>query len=105
LAGASAARARWILCAPCCYGRAVSGWREAEMEADARGFHRDAEVRAQHARAYIDSERLRSLERAAYDAKLIAFTAPTVSPHHLAIQARRGGAAAQSARPRAAASA
>jgi Methyltransferase domain len=91
LADASAAAARWILCAPCCYGRAVSGWREAEVEAVARGLHRDAEVRAPYARAYIDSARLHSLERAGYEAKLIAFTTPTVSPHHLVIQARRGG--------------
>jgi hypothetical protein len=97
LAEASRARARWILCAPCCYGGAVSGWRDAEVEAEARGLHRDAEVRAHYARACIDSARLRSLESAGYEAKLVAFTAPTVTPHHLAIYARRGGYAKRSA--------
>lgn len=86
-------RARHIVCAPCCYGGAVAGWDEARREAEVLGLHADAEVRGRYARARIDSARLLGLERAGYEAALVSFTAPTVSPHHLALVARRGGRA------------
>jgi hypothetical protein len=93
VAGALAAEARWLLCVPCCYGAAVEGWADAEKRADALGLAADAEVRARHAAALIDSARLRRLRDAGYDAKLVAFTAPTVTPHNLVFRARRGGRA------------
>lgn len=92
IAAATAARARWLLCAPCCYGGGVAGWPEAMREADARGL-RDAHVRARLAAALIDGARLERLAAAGYEAALASFAAPTVTPHHLAIRARRGGVA------------
>ena len=91
LAEAVASEARWILCAPCCYGAAVSGWAEADAHADQIGLARDAQVRGRHAAALIDSARLGRLRRAAYEAQLVPFTSPTVTPHHLLFHARRGG--------------
>ena len=94
LAEASASGARWILCAPCCYGATVPGWEEARKDADARGLDEGAAVRGRYAAALVDSARLHRLRAAGYDAQLVSFTAPTVTPHHLAFKARRGGAVA-----------
>ncbi len=86
-----AARARWILCAPCCYGVAVPGWAAAIEEARRLGLPDDAITHVRFAIARIDGHRLASLGNAGYEASLRAFTAPTVTPHHLVIRARKGG--------------
>lgn len=88
---AVAAQARFILCAPCCYGAAVEGWAEAQIEADRIGLPSDAAVRGRYASALIDGARLKHLNEAGYEAKLIPFTSPQVTPHHLVFHARRGG--------------
>jgi hypothetical protein len=84
--------ARWILCAPCCYGEAVAGWSKAQEEAARLGLPKDAAVRSRFAASVIDGTRLLRIRAAGYEATLVPFTTPTVTPHHLAFRARRGGA-------------
>ncbi len=91
LAAAVTAGARFILCAPCCYGAAIPGWDEAIAKGQELGLPRDAAVRGRFAAAIVDGARLLRLRAAGYDAQLISFTAPTVTPHHLLFVARRGG--------------
>jgi len=91
LAAATSAHARWILCAPCCYGAAVPGWHEAHAKADALALPHDAQVRGRFCASLIDGGRLDRLHAEGYEAQLVAFTAPSVTPHHLAFRARRGG--------------
>jgi hypothetical protein len=93
LAASIDAGARWIVCAPCCYGDAVPGWREADATADRLGLPDDAQVRGRFAASLIDGARLRQLHDAGYEAQLVPFAAPTVTPHHLAFRARRGARA------------
>jgi hypothetical protein len=93
LAAAIAAEARWILCAPCCYGAAVEGWTAAQATADRLGLGRAAHVRGRFAAALIDDARLARLAAAGYESQLVPFAAPTVTPHHLVLRARRGGRA------------
>ena len=88
LDGATRARARWIVCAPCCYGEAIPGYAEALAEGARYG---DAMLAARHAALCVDAQRLARLRAAGYEASLRAFTAPTVTPHHVAFVARRGG--------------
>lgn len=89
---AIAAQARWILSAPCCYGAAIPGWAAAMAEAAALGLPDDAVTRARFAALRIDAQRLNLLRAAGYEASLRAFAPPTVTPHHLVVYARRGGA-------------
>lgn len=93
LDGAMAARARWILCAPCCYGERIAGYAEAVLESEWLGLPADAILRGRYASLRVDGARLDRLRGAGYEASLRAFTAPTVSPHHLVFRARRGGGA------------
>ena len=88
LDGATKAGARWIVCAPCCYGVQIPGYAAALDEAARYG---DAVLAARHAALAVDAARLGRLRAAGYEAGLRAFTAPTVSPHNVAFVARRGG--------------
>ena len=88
LDGAVSARARWIVCAPCCYGAAIPGYATALAEGARYG---DAMLAGRHAALEVDASRLDRLRSAGYEANLRAFTAPTVTPHHMAFVARRGG--------------
>ena len=88
------AHARWILCAPCCYGDKIATWADAVAEAGRIGFPEDAILRVRFASARVDAGRLCALRSAGYEASLRAFTAPTVTPHHVLFHARRGGGAA-----------
>jgi hypothetical protein len=91
LGAAIATDARWILCAPCCYGVAIDGWRDAIDEGGSLSLPDDAVVRGRYAQARVEGSRLRRLHAAGYEAQLVPFTAPTVSPHHHVFRARRGG--------------
>ena len=93
LDGAVRARARWILCAPCCYGEQIPGYPEALREAERLGLGADATLRGRFASVRVDGARLDRLRAAGYDAGLRAFTAPTTTPHHVVFRARRGGVA------------
>ncbi|MEO6952911.1 MAG: methyltransferase [Polyangia bacterium] len=88
LDGATQARARWIVCAPCCYGVQIPGYAAALSDAERYG---DATLAARHAALSVDARRLDRLRAAGYEASLRSFTAPTVTPHHVAFVARRGG--------------
>jgi len=88
LEGAARAKARWIVCAPCCYGVAIPGFDDALREADALGLE-DCHGHSLGRVAHV--ARLERLRASGYEASLRAFTAPTVTPHHLAFVARRGG--------------
>ncbi len=91
LDGAVAARARWILVAPCCYGRGVPFAARAEAIAGARAVPRHAEVRRRFVAALVDGERVLRLEAAGYETVVVPFVAPTVTAHHLVFRARRVG--------------
>jgi hypothetical protein len=91
IADAIDADARWLLCAPCCYGAAIDGWQAAVAKADELRVPDDAGVRGRFVSSLVDAARLRRLAAAGYEAQLVSFTAPTVTPHHLAFRARRGG--------------
>ena len=88
LDGAAKAGARWIVCAPCCYGVQIPGYAAALTEGARYG---DPMLAARHAALAVDAARLGRLRSAGYEASLRAFTAPTVSPHNVAFVARRGG--------------
>jgi hypothetical protein len=85
---ASAARARWILVAPCCYLHATP---EIEAAADRLGIARQAEVRRRFVQSVVDSRRTARLEAAGYEVTVTPFVAPTVTPHNLLWRARRVG--------------
>ena len=91
ISDAIASDARWILCAPCCYGAAIDGWSEAIAKADELHLPDDTGVRSRFLSSLVDAKRLERLQRSGYEANLIAFTAPTVTPHNLAFRARKRG--------------
>ncbi len=97
LSAACDARARFILCAPCCYGVQIDGWEQAQAEANRLGLPDQPAIRHRFSAALIDGARVQRLKTAGYDAKLLPFTAPTVTPHNLAFIARRGGYGAKTA--------
>jgi hypothetical protein len=88
---ATAARARWILLAPCCYGRTVPFAARAEASAEALGVARHPEVRRRVLESLIDVERTLRLEAAGYQVTVAPFVPPTVSGHPLLWRARRVG--------------
>jgi len=83
IAGAAAARARQLLLAPCCYGRAIPFHAGAARAIANLRFAADELLARRMAASLIDLERKLRLEVAGYDTKLCAFVAPTVTPHDL----------------------
>jgi hypothetical protein len=91
LDAASAAGARWMYVAPCCYAANVPFAATAEAKADALGIPRQAEVRRRFVMALVDAERVLRLETRGYEVTLTSFVPPTVTPHNLLFRARRVG--------------
>jgi hypothetical protein len=85
------ARARSLLLVPCCYGMDVpfaGAAREAIAEA---GLPRQGELRRRMENSLVDAERTLRLEAGGYDVEVVAFVAPTVTPHNLLWRARWAG--------------
>jgi hypothetical protein len=86
---AVASRARHILIVPCCTSEAVAAVALASRQAEALGLPRHAEVRRRFIQAMVDAERTLRLEAAGYQTNVVAFVAPTQTPHNLLWRARR----------------
>jgi hypothetical protein len=93
IAGAVAARARWLLHVPCCNGADA----HAEAAAERLGIARQAEVRRAFVQSYVDSARRLRLEAAGYEVTVTALVPPTVTPHNRLWRARRVGEPARMA--------
>jgi len=99
---AVACRARVLLLAPCCTGRAVRACALAERRAAALDIPRHAPVRRRFIQALVDAERTWRLEAAGYETEVVEFVPPTVTPHNLLWRARRVGEPRRTASARAA---
>jgi hypothetical protein len=88
---AIASRARHILVVPCCTSEAVAAVELASLRAEALGLPRHAEVRRRFIQAMVDAQRTLRLEAAGYETNVVAFVAPTQTPHNLLWRARRVG--------------
>jgi hypothetical protein len=86
---AVASRARQILIVPCCTSEAVGAVKLASQRAELLGLPRHAEVRRRFIQAMVDAERTLRLEAAGYQTNVVAFVAPTQTPHNLLWRARR----------------
>lgn len=84
-------RARHVLVAPCCVAAALPAARRAEAKADRDGLPRHAEVRRMHVEAMVLAERVLTLEAAGWETTVVSFVAPTVTPYHRLVRARRVG--------------
>ena len=82
-------RARHILIVPCCTSEAVATVELANQRAEMLGLPRHAEVRRRFIQAMVDAERTLRLEAAGYETNVVAFVAPTQTPHNLLWRARR----------------
>lgn len=80
---AIAAQARELLVVPCCTSKHVAAAALAERQADALAIPRHAEVRRRFIQAIVDAERTLRLEAAGWQTAVVAFVAPTVTPHNL----------------------
>lgn len=81
--------ARWILLAPCCYGRDVRFAAQADGRAADLAIPHQAAVRTRFFAALVDAERTLRLEAAGYETTVAPFVAPTVTPHNLLWRCRR----------------
>jgi hypothetical protein len=86
---AVACSARRLLLVPCCTSKAVSADALAKQHAETLGLPRHAEIRRRFIQALVDAERTLRLEAAGCETTVVAFVAPTVTPHHLLWRARR----------------
>jgi hypothetical protein len=86
---AVASRARHLLLVPCCTSEAVAAVRLATQHAEALGLPRQAEVRRRFIQSIVDAERTLRLVAAGYETHVVAFVAPTHTPHNLLWRARR----------------
>jgi hypothetical protein len=91
IARATAARARYILLAPCCIADSIPAAARALHRAEAMGLPRHAPVRRRFVQALVEAERTLALEAAGYETVIAPFAAPTVTPHGLVWRARRVG--------------
>ena len=82
-------QARHLLLVPCCVSHQVAAARLALQRAEAMGLPRQAEVRRRFVQAFVDSDRMLSLEAVGYETNVVSFVPPTVTPHHLLWRARR----------------
>jgi hypothetical protein len=88
---AVACRTRHLLLVPCCTSEGVTAARLATHHAEALGLPRHAEVRRRFIQSIVDAERTLRLEAAGYETNVVAFVAPTHTPHNLVWRARRVG--------------
>jgi precorrin-6B methylase 2 len=77
------AQARDLLLVPCCTSKHVAAAALAERHADALEIPRHAEVRRRFIQSIVDAERTLRLEAAGWQTTVVAFVAPTVTPHNL----------------------
>jgi predicted RNA methylase len=80
---AIAVKARELLLVPCCTSKHVAAAGLAERHADALSIPRHAEVRRRFIQSIVDAERTLRLEAAGWQTTVVAFVAPTVTPHNL----------------------
>jgi hypothetical protein len=88
---ATAARARWILVAPCCVAGQLPSAQRAEARAEAMGMPRAGEVRRAFVEAWVMGERVLELESRGWRTEVVAFAPPTVTPYRLMLRAERVG--------------
>jgi hypothetical protein len=91
-----ASGARHLLLVPCCTSKAVTAVKDARDLADTLNFPHQAEVRRRFYQAWVDASRTQRLEKAGYRVEVVAFVAPTVTPHNLlwrAMKQSRGNVA------------
>jgi hypothetical protein len=86
-----AVRARVLLLVPCCTSKDVTATAVAQRRADQLGMPRHAEVRRRFIQSIVDAERTLRLEAAGWQTTVVAFVAPTVTPHNLLWRAQRVG--------------
>jgi hypothetical protein len=101
---AIAVQARDLLLVPCCTSKHVAAAALAERHADALAVPRHAEVRRRFIQSIVDAERTLRLEAAGWQTTVVAFVAPTVTPHNLLWRCRHvaePGRMAEAARQRA----
>jgi predicted RNA methylase len=91
LDAAAGAGARHLLVVPCCYARAVAFSPRAEAIAAALEAARHAEPRRRIVEGLVDAERALRLEAAGYEVVIEPFAPASLTPHNLAIRARRVG--------------
>jgi hypothetical protein len=80
---AIAAQARELLLVPCCTSKHVAAAALAQRHAENLAIPRHAEVRRRFIQSLVDAERTLRLEAAGYQTTVVAFVAPTVTPHNL----------------------
>jgi hypothetical protein len=80
---AIAVKARELLLVPCCTSQHVAAAVLADRHADALSIPRHAEVRRRFIQSIVDAERTLRLEAAGWQTTVVAFVAPTVTPHNL----------------------
>ena len=80
---AIAVQARDLLLVPCCTSKHVTAAALAERHAEALAIPRHAEVRRRFIQAMVDAERTLRLDAAGWQTTVVAFVAPTVTPHNL----------------------
>lgn len=78
-----AVKARELLLVPCCTSKHVAAAGAADRHADALAIPRHAEVRRRFIQSIVDAERTLRLESAGWQTTVVAFVAPTVTPHNL----------------------
>ncbi len=84
-------QARDLLLVPCCTSRKVAAAALAERHAEALAMPRQAEVRRRFIQSIVDAERTLRLEAAGWQTTVVAFVAPTVTPHNLLWRCRHVG--------------
>jgi precorrin-6B methylase 2 len=84
-------RARFLLLAPCCYGREIPFARTAAEAVERADVSRHAEIRRRMETALVDAERTLRLEAGGYRVEVVQFVPPTVTPHNLLWRARWAG--------------
>lgn len=80
---AIAVQARELLLVPCCTSKQVAAAGLAERHADVLAIPRHAEVRRRFIQSIVDAERTLRLEAAGWQTTVVAFVAPTITPHNL----------------------
>jgi hypothetical protein len=92
-----ATQARDLLLVPCCTSKHVAAAALAERHAEALAIPRQAEVRRRFIQSIVDAERTLRLEAAGWQTTVVAFVAPTVTPHNLLWRCRYLGEAGRMA--------
>lgn len=85
---AVAKQARWLFLVPCCYSAKLATWSRAHDVAERLGVPDDAPVRGRFVESLIDAERALRLEAGGFEVEVLAFVAPTVTPHNRLFRAR-----------------